>query len=491
MKKLFAAFVVLAIMLVLPAIPASASYTMEDAVAADKVYRGTPEKITEGVIDPIWDNAKEYLLEGRLPESQNRIRPGLTVTFKHLWDDNNFYYLIKISGDKDVYVNGERLIGAFYADKTKVLLVTPVSLEDELYPEYYYPTYNGRTSDVSLKIHREDPQTAEEGGDWETSEWIMADTWGNESLQKSSESVIPQVLESLSIYETGDAEETYYVQVAIPWIDREYAKSGNIVGIDVAYEDNIYKQLADHLGLANASANCYYAEGWNESINNPLFAEPRVLSGLPVDIDAQTAEIINSIEYLDANKITIKDKDTIAEIKSKYEALTESQKKLVTNYQLLINAEERIAVLEAAKIKGEKVRDMIKALPENITLADEDSIIAIRNEYDALNADEKNFVTSSYLEILQKAETKIETLKGNNSSNSNNNGIADGEVSGGETQENNGSANPPAEGDAGSADSIPTTKDIIVTGGLLSAVLMLVSAVIFVASGKKLARNNK
>ena len=166
MKKLFAAFVVLAIMLVLPAIPASASYTMEDAVAADKVYRGTPEKITGGVIDPIWDNAEEYLLEGRLPESQNRIRPGLTVTFKHLWDDDNFYYLIKISGDKDVYANDERLIGAFYADKTKVLLVTPVSLEDELYPEYYYPTYNGRTSDVSLKIHREDPQTAEEGGDW-------------------------------------------------------------------------------------------------------------------------------------------------------------------------------------------------------------------------------------------------------------------------------------------------------------------------------------
>ena len=185
MKKIIAAFLVFVIVLFSSVVLSAADSTAEP-LSDNIVYKGTPAKITEdGIIDPVWNNVTEYKLENWLPADQNRIRPGLSVSFKHIWDEDNFYYLVKIVGDKDVFVDGTELTGSYYADKTNLLLVVP---------ETDANSFDGRNSDVYVRIHRDNPKTAPEGGEWETSEWVMPATWGSQSLTDSSLEVIPRFM---------------------------------------------------------------------------------------------------------------------------------------------------------------------------------------------------------------------------------------------------------------------------------------------------------
>ncbi|MEG1886489.1 MAG: sugar-binding protein [Oscillospiraceae bacterium] len=477
MKKVVSIILVTIIALSVMVIPAFASFTMEDAMDGDKVYSGTPAKITaDGTIDPIWEKAKEFELTGRLPDSANRNRAGLSAGFKHLWDKDNFYFLVKITGDKDITVDGKKLIGSFYCDKTNILLTTPAALEDELYPEFYSPNYAGRTNDVSVKIHRRDPQNAPDSGSWEKSTWIMPAVWSTNGkpnypdLVKSTESAIPKMTESLSIYETNDAEQTYYIQVAIPWIDAEYAKDGKIVGIDVSYEDTMSKALVEYLKKPMATANCYYAEAYGESVNVPLFAVPRTLSQIPVDLDPAAAAVISSISALNPATITLGDKQGIADIRAAYNGLAEDQKAKVSNIADLKALEDRIAALEAAQGEGEKVFEQISKLPSTIKLSDEAAVAAARAAYDALNDDQKFFVTN--LNVLEAAETEISSIKNaNNGGGNQGGGITDPETP------NNGTE----------TDGNPSSGDTSGTSIWLAGILILSAGFVLALSKKRAA----
>ena len=106
--------------------------------------------------------------------------------------------------------------------------------------------------------------------------------------------------------------------------------------------------------------------------------------------------------------VTLDDEEAIKEARDAYSALTEEQQKLVTNIQILTDAEDKLAVLKADKAAAEAVVEKIEAIGE-VTLESEEVIAAAREAYDALTEDQKALVTNG--DILAAAETKLADLK--------------------------------------------------------------------------------
>ena len=146
-----------------------------------------------------------------------------------------------------------------------------------------------------------------------------------------------------------------------------------------------------------------------------LDAEAKIAQLKQALIDQEAANVV--IDLIDAfpelNLITLNDEDQIAAARTAYDELTPAQQALVTNYQDLLDAEEKIASLKQAMVDQEAanvVIDMIDGFPELdlITLNDEDQIVAARTAYDALTEDQQALVTN-YQELVD-AEAKLASL---------------------------------------------------------------------------------
>ncbi len=121
--------------------------------------------------------------------------------------------------------------------------------------------------------------------------------------------------------------------------------------------------------------------------------------------DYQFAQgVIDMINDLPAD-ISLMDEDVVVAAREAYNALTDTQKRYVTNHSKLISAELLIVDLKAAQ----EVIDQIYGLPYPVTLADEANVEAARNAYKALTDAQKAFVTN--LDVLVAAENEIVRLK--------------------------------------------------------------------------------
>ena len=114
--------------------------------------------------------------------------------------------------------------------------------------------------------------------------------------------------------------------------------------------------------------------------------------------------------------VTLKDKSTVETVRKAYDKLTDKQKKLVTNYSDLTDAEATIKSLEeyeAAAKKDKEAADvvikLIEAIPTNVTLEDKSTIETARKAYDALTDSQKSIVTN--YDVLTTAEVKIAELE--------------------------------------------------------------------------------
>ena len=109
--------------------------------------------------------------------------------------------------------------------------------------------------------------------------------------------------------------------------------------------------------------------------------------------------------------VTLESKAAIDEARNAYDALTDAQKELVTNYDVLTRAEEAYAVLsgahqtdiDAAKDVMEKIEAIGEVTPESKAAIDK-----ARNAYDALTDAQKKLVTN--LHLLEAAEAAYEKL---------------------------------------------------------------------------------
>ena len=119
-----------------------------------------------------------------------------------------------------------------------------------------------------------------------------------------------------------------------------------------------------------------------------------------------------------ADDITLENKDqvaeAVAEAASAYEMLTEAQKgyvsqEAVTKLEEAEKALARLNVTDAEKAEAERISAAIEALPDPVTLEDEDDVAVIRTDYDKLTEDGKHLVGN--YEKLLKAEEQIAKLK--------------------------------------------------------------------------------
>ena len=102
--------------------------------------------------------------------------------------------------------------------------------------------------------------------------------------------------------------------------------------------------------------------------------------------------------------VTLDSEEAIKAARGAYDALTDAQKELVGNYQTLLDAEAKLADLQAA----DAVEKLIDAIG-TVTLDSEEAIKAARGAYDALTDAQKELV-GNYQTLLD-AEAKLAQLK--------------------------------------------------------------------------------
>ena len=119
--------------------------------------------------------------------------------------------------------------------------------------------------------------------------------------------------------------------------------------------------------------------------------------------DLQAADAVEKL--IDAiGTVTLDSEEAIKAARDAYDALTEEQQAQVGNYQTLLDAEAKLADLQAA----DAVAKLIDAIG-TVTLDSEEAIKAARGAYDALTDAQKELVGN--YQILLDAEAKLAQLK--------------------------------------------------------------------------------
>lgn len=130
------------------------------------------------------------------------------------------------------------------------------------------------------------------------------------------------------------------------------------------------------------------------------FSESDTLGDFLVDLIDQIAPV---------DEITINDTNHIVSVRKAYEKLTDEQKAQVTNYAKLQAAEEKIGGIGTNV--SDEIDERIESLPDPLTLADKETVVAIRVDYNLLQDMHKKYVQN--LSKLEEAEATIAKLEAN------------------------------------------------------------------------------
>ena len=128
--------------------------------------------------------------------------------------------------------------------------------------------------------------------------------------------------------------------------------------------------------------------------------------------DEDVKNVVSKINLIPST-LTLDDKEQVVEVLALYNDLTEDQKNIVTNYDVLLKALETLVILqeEYDKVIGaaKKFDAKIAALPSKITYLDKQDIKRILDEYDGLDKEVKENV--SLLDKLNNAWQEIEKIE--------------------------------------------------------------------------------
>jgi len=119
----------------------------------------------------------------------------------------------------------------------------------------------------------------------------------------------------------------------------------------------------------------------------------------------EAAEAVDLIISRLPVNVTLNDKEDVSAARIAYDALTVPQQELVISLDKLIAAEEKIIDLEAALV----VINLIADLPAELTLDNENDVIAVRTAYNSLS-EERQALVANYNLLLAK-EKEIIILK--------------------------------------------------------------------------------
>ena len=161
--------------------------------------------------------------------------------------------------------------------------------------------------------------------------------------------------------------------------------------------------MKDESGFAS-SGNASTWNKWLEALDETPGARER-----GEKVENQIKQIDETIELTDECEAKI------ATARKAYDALTREEKRYVSNYDVLLKAEEQLAALKkekADKEAADAVIAQIDALPtaENVTLEHQEAVDAARDAYSKLTDDQKKLVSKETTDKLERAEKKIAQL---------------------------------------------------------------------------------
>ena len=161
--------------------------------------------------------------------------------------------------------------------------------------------------------------------------------------------------------------------------------------------------MKDESGFAS-SGNASTWNKWLEALDETPGARER-----GEKVENQIKKIDETIELTDECE------EKITTARKAYDSLTREEKRYVSNYDVLLKAEERLAALKkekADKEAADAVIAQINALPtaENVTLEHQEAVDAARNAYSKLTDDQKKLVSKETTDKLECAEKKIAQL---------------------------------------------------------------------------------
>lgn len=161
--------------------------------------------------------------------------------------------------------------------------------------------------------------------------------------------------------------------------------------------------MKDESGFAS-SGNASTWNKWLEALDETPGARERGKK-----VENQIKQIDETIELTDECETKI----TTA--RKAYDSLTREEKRYVSNYDVLLKAEEQLAALKkekADKEAADAVIAQIDALPtaENVALEHQEAVDAARDAYSKLTDDQKKLVSKETTDKLESAEKKIAQL---------------------------------------------------------------------------------
>lgn len=130
----------------------------------------------------------------------------------------------------------------------------------------------------------------------------------------------------------------------------------------------------------------------------------------------KAAEVTDKINQISETiELTDECEAKITAAREAYEELSREEKGYVTNYDALTAAETELARLKKEaddKAAAAKVTDLIEALPavENLTLKDQEYVVAVRTAFGNLTDDQQKYVTAETIETLKQADRQIAKL---------------------------------------------------------------------------------
>lgn len=137
-------------------------------------------------------------------------------------------------------------------------------------------------------------------------------------------------------------------------------------------------------------------------------AESRLQELIDIKAAADVDEKINDIGTVSLDSVS---KINLAE--GEYAKLNENARKLVKGHETLIEARERLTILQVYETNGETIADLIAAIDENAPETDEwaDAILDAKEAYDSIETEEeRKFIDTNFGEAIDNLSAAVEAL---------------------------------------------------------------------------------
>ncbi|GEM_PF-5333337 len=140
-------------------------------------------------------------------------------------------------------------------------------------------------------------------------------------------------------------------------------------------------------------------------------AEAEILRLTILKNDTEAANVVNA-EILAMGEIDYSNYLYVSDARKSYETLTEQGKSLVKDYKVLTTAEATVKALRKAT-SFRMVNELIEAIPDEVTMANNDAVFNALGAYSMLSTAEKRLV-NGVNELIDKANTLIKSEVANN-----------------------------------------------------------------------------